>query len=119
MIFPGAEGDERAPVQSKRREPIADALLRSGCGSVNGPAKFLQRCPLFGSRARENLINRFGFGFRYKDNPVQCRSAGKSALTPTLSPRRGHTVGRVQFLFGGRDWNVIERGLRFQNPSQS
>jgi hypothetical protein len=64
VIHPRAEGDERTPIQTKRGESVADALLRLGRDGADGLAEFLERGSLIGIHAREIFVNRLGFALR-------------------------------------------------------
>ena len=61
---PSAEGNERTPIQTKRGESVADALLRLGRDGADGLAEFLEGGPLIGIHARKIFVNRPGFGLR-------------------------------------------------------
>ena len=61
VIRPRAEGNERTPIQTKRGESVADALLRLGRDGADGLAEFLERGRLIGIHGREIFVNRPGF----------------------------------------------------------
>ena len=64
VIRPRAEGNERTPIQTKRGESVADALLRLGRDGADSLAEFLEGGPLIGIHAREIFVNCPGFGLR-------------------------------------------------------
>jgi len=64
MIRPRSEANEQMPVQAKRRNSVADALMCFGRYGENGFAEFLKSSPLVRIRvcARYSSII-LGFGF--------------------------------------------------------
>ena len=64
MIRPCAEGNEQTPIQTKRSESVADALLRLWRDGADSLAEFLEGGSLIGIRAREIFVDRPGFGLR-------------------------------------------------------
>ena len=58
MIRPGTEENQRASVQTKRRNSIANALFRFGRDRTDSPAQLLQRDALLSIHRREILVDR-------------------------------------------------------------
>jgi hypothetical protein len=64
VIRPRAEGNEQTPIQTKRGESVADALLRLGRDGADSLAEFLEGGSLIGIHARKIFVDRPGFGLR-------------------------------------------------------